>query len=68
MQQRFKGQAGAGSRGKDQPRNSQNKKNRTSKRTGIKPGNRTRPATKARANQKRNQKEWSAEKRMAART
>ena len=68
MQARFKGQAGMGGRGKNKARTSQNKKNRTSKRTGIAPGNRTRAADKARWNQKRNQKEWAAEKRMAART
>jgi hypothetical protein len=67
MQERFKGQAGTGSRGKNQPRKSQNKKNRTSKATGISPGNRTKPSTKPKKNQGRNQKEWSAEKKMAAR-
>ena len=68
MQRRFKGQAGMGGRGKNQSRTNTPKKNRTSKRTGIAPGNKTRPSLKARNNQKRNQKEWSAEKRMAART
>jgi hypothetical protein len=68
MEQRFKGQAGMGGRGKNQSKSKTPVKNRTSKRTGIAPGNRTRPADEPRANQKRNQKEWAAEKRMAART
>jgi hypothetical protein len=68
MQRRFKGQAGTGGRGKNQARTNTPKKNRTSKRTGIAPGSRTKPATKARGNQKRNQKEWAAEKQMTART
>jgi hypothetical protein len=67
MQRRFKGQAGMGGRGKNETKTNQPKKNRTSKRTGIAPANRTKPTTKARGNQKRNQKEWSSEKRMAAR-
>jgi hypothetical protein len=68
MQRRFKGQAGLGGRGKNQAKSPAEKKNRTSKRTGLAPANRTKPTTKARGNQKRNQKEWSSEKRMAART
>jgi hypothetical protein len=68
MQARFKGQAGMGGRGKDQPKNSQNKKTRTSKRTKVAgPANRTKPALKKKANQGRNQKEWAAEKKMGAR-
>ena len=68
MQQRFKGQSGMGSRGKNQPKNSQNKKTRTTKRTKVaSPANRTKPSGTKKANQGRNQKEWSAEKRMAAR-
>ena len=68
MQERFKGQAGMGSRGKNQPKNSQNKKNRTSKRTKVaSPANRTKPSRSTKANQGRNQQAWSAEKRMGAR-
>jgi hypothetical protein len=67
MQERLKGQAGMGGSGKNQPLKSQNKKNRTSKKTGIAPANRTRPSLKAKKNQGRNQKEWSAAKKMAAR-
>ena len=68
MQERFKGQAGLGSRGKNQPKNSQNKKSRTSKRTKVaSPANRTKPSRSKKANQGRNQKSWSAEKRMGAR-
>jgi hypothetical protein len=68
MQARFKGQTGLGGRGKDQAKTSQNKKTRTTKRTKVaSPANRTKPSLSKKANQGRNQKEWSAEKRMAAR-
>jgi hypothetical protein len=67
MEQRFKGQAGMGARGKNQPVTKAAKKNRTSKRSGISPGRRTRPSADRKKNQGRNQKEWAAEKRMAAR-
>jgi hypothetical protein len=68
MQERFKGQSGMGSRGKNQPKKTQTKKTRTTKRTNIAgPANRTKPSRSNKANQERNQKEWSAEKRMAAR-
>jgi hypothetical protein len=67
MQQRFKGEAGMGGRGKNRPLEAHNKQNRTSKATGIAPARRTKASTKPKNNQGRNQKEWSAAKKMAAR-
>jgi hypothetical protein len=66
-EQRFKGQAGMGGRGKNQERNRQDKKTRTSKRKPGGGANLTRPSVRTKDNQGRNQKQWAAKKKMASR-
>lgn len=60
-----KGMAGMGSRGKNKPKNRQDKA--TAKRTRKTGGgaNLTKPAKTARGNQKRNQREWASEREMS---
>jgi hypothetical protein len=66
MQTRFKGAAGAGSRGKNQPARTRGKV--TPKRKRNTGGGQTleKPST-PRANQKRNQAEWAKKKKMQTR-
>jgi hypothetical protein len=67
MQQRFKGQAGMGGRGKNQDKQLEEKKTRTSERKPGPGANLTKPSPRKKDNQKRNQREWAAKKKMASR-
>ena len=67
MQQRFKGQAGMGSRGKNQLKARQTKVTPKRKRKTGGGATLARASAKTRDNQKRNQKQWHAKKRMATR-
>jgi hypothetical protein len=65
MQQRFKGAAGMGARGKNKPAQRQGPTAKRKRKTG---GGQTleRPST-PRANQRRNQTEWAKKRKMAER-
>jgi hypothetical protein len=67
MQQRFKGQAGMGGRGKNQRRTRQDKVTPKRKRKTGGGASLKRSSPHPRGNQKRNQKQWSAKKRMQSR-
>jgi hypothetical protein len=66
-QQKNKGQAGMGGRGKNQKKGRQDQATRTKERKPGGGATRSRPALTARGNQKRNQKEWHEESRMESR-
>ena len=66
-QQRNKGQAGMGGRGKNQERGRHDVGTRRRTRKSGGGASRSRPAGTARGNQGRNQREWQAERRMGSR-
>ena len=63
--ERNKGQGGMGGKGKNQPRNRQDKATRKKAKNIGGPANLTKPSKSPKANQKRNQKEWASKKKMA---
>jgi hypothetical protein len=67
VQEKHKGEAGQGGRGKNRPATRQNRVKRRRARNPQPSANRTRPADEPRGNQKRNQGEWQAEKRSRSR-
>jgi hypothetical protein len=66
-QERNKGQAGMGGRGKNQERGRHDVGTRRRERKTGGGASLTKPSTKRRANQQRNQHEWHAERRMKSR-
>lgn len=67
MLQRSKGTAGMGSRGKNAPKRQAGTATAKRKRNTGRGKTLSRPSGSARANQKRNQKEWSKKKAMQTR-
>ena len=66
-QQRSKGMAGMGGRGKNKPKNRQDEATRKRVRKTGGPANLTRPSSRNKDNQGRNQKEWASAKRASTR-
>ena len=67
VQQRFKGQAGMGSRGKNQRKSRQDKVSPRRKRKTGGGATLEKPSDNPRWNQKRNQNEWAKKRRMRTR-